>query len=76
MVVDGRDNWTASTQTTLVDNAAWFICPTTLPADDYFNGGTIWFKIMGTAADEQQDGYYLRLCQLDRNVHVILLLLR
>ena len=37
---------------TLVDNAAWFISPTTLPADDYFNGGTIWFRDLTTAADE------------------------
>ena len=37
---------------TLVDNAAWFVSPTTLPAEDYFNGGTIWFRDLTTAADE------------------------
>ena len=40
-------------KTTLVDSAAWFVSPTTLPPDDYFNGGTIWFidAVTGTSND-------------------------
>lgn len=29
---------------TLVDTTAWWVGPSTLPSDDFFNGGTIWFK--------------------------------
>lgn len=54
VVVDGAATSDgAAGKTTLVDNAAWFVSPTTLPADDYFNGGTIWFidQVTGSAND-------------------------
>jgi hypothetical protein len=37
---------------TLVDSAAWFINQSTLPSDDYYKGGTIWFRDLTTAIDE------------------------
>ncbi len=55
IVVEGAATGTGST-TTLADTAAWFVSPTTLPADDYFNGGTIWFKDMTTEASENKTG--------------------
>jgi hypothetical protein len=42
--------------TTLKDNASWFISPNTVPASDYFNGGTIWFKHMTTLVSEGLTG--------------------
>lgn len=43
----------AAGKTTLVDTSAWFVSPTTLPADDYFNGGTLWLidAVTGTSND-------------------------
>ena len=40
------------TTATLKDTVNWFVGPGTLPPDDYFNGGTIWFKDMTTALSE------------------------
>ena len=42
IVVDGTATHAGST-TTLRDTTAWYVSPTSLPPDDYYNGGTLWF---------------------------------
>ena len=51
IVVDGTatTTYTGSDYSKLADSAVWYVSPTTLPADDYYNGGTIWLDAMSSA---------------------------